>query len=143
MANPVALSAITIEPPPLRRAASTHDSAPLSPVGGRARAPAHLRLVHDAGAEAAYAVRARAYEAMRREAALDRRALEDENETLRDAGRRKAPAALSFTAQQIAQEHLSPGLHFENYPPAIAASAPAARHGEAALTNGSALHLLV
>jgi len=140
MANPVAVSAITIEPP-LRRTASTSDSAPVSPAGGRGRAPVPLRLVHDARVEAAYAARARSYEAMRREAAIDRRALEDENETLRDAGRRKAPAALSFAVLQIAQERLSPGLHFENYPPALTAYALAARHGEP--SSGPTLRLSV
>lgn len=43
-----------------------------------------------------------------------------------EAGRRRAPASLSFAAQQIAQEGLSPGLHFENYKPAIAAYVAAA-----------------
>lgn len=142
MANPVAVSAIQIEPP-VRRAAYESDSPRVSPAGARVRPAAHLRLAYDARAEAAFEARARAYEAQRRGAAADRRALEDENETLRDAGRRKAPAALSFTAQQIAQEGLSPGLHFENYPPAIAAYAQAARHGDPSLTNGSTLRISV
>ena len=43
-----------------------------------------------------------------------------------EAGRRRAPASLSFAAQQIAQEGLSPGLYFENYKPAIAAYVTAA-----------------
>jgi len=43
-----------------------------------------------------------------------------------EAGRRRAPASLSFAAQQIAQEHLAPGLHFENFAPVIAAYAIAA-----------------
>ena len=142
MANPVAVSAMTIEPPP-RRTASTSDSAPLAPAGGRVRAPAHLRLVHDTRVEAAYQQRARTFEAMRREAALDRQVLEDENEILREAGRRKAPASLSFAALQIAQERLSAGAHFDNYPPALAAYAQAARHGEPASTKGASLQLLV
>lgn len=142
MANPVAVSAIIIEPP-LRRTASISDSAPLAPSASRVRAPAHLRLVQDARVEAAYQQRARSYEALRREVELDRRGLEDENETLREAGKRKAPAGLSFQVLQIAQERLSPGAHFENYSPALAAYAQAARHGEARLTNGASLHLLV
>lgn len=141
MANPVAVSAIQIEPP-VRRATNESASARVSPDAPRLR-PAHLRLAYDSRTEAAFEARARAYEAMRRGAAEDRRALEDENEVLRDAGRRKAPASLSFAAQQFAQEGLSPGLHFENYPPAIAAYAQAARHGDPSLTNGSSLRILV
>lgn len=38
-----------------------------------------------------------------------------------EAGRRRAPASLSFAAQQIAQEGLPPGVYFENFKPAIAA----------------------
>jgi hypothetical protein len=49
-----------------------------------------------------------------------------ENESVFEAGRRRAPASLSFAAQQIAQEGLSPGLYFENYKPAIAAYVAAA-----------------
>ncbi len=49
-----------------------------------------------------------------------------ENDSLFEAGRRRAPASLSFAAQQIAQEGLSPGLYFENYKPAIAAYVAAA-----------------
>ncbi len=48
------------------------------------------------------------------------------NESVFEAGRRRAPAALSFAAQQIAQERLAPGLHFENYTPVIAAYVVAA-----------------
>lgn len=144
MANPVAISAIMIEPQqPFRRSAPAGDAITVLPPGNRARLPAHLRLAYDAGAEATHASRARSYEAMRREVELDRRAIEDEPEILREAGKRKAPSALSFAAQQIAQERLSPGLHFDNYPPALAAYAQAARHGEASLTNGASLHLLV
>ncbi len=142
MANPVAVSAIQIEPP-VRRAPYESDSPRVSPGSARVR-PAHLRLAYDSSrTEAAFEARARAYEAQRRSAAAEQRALEDENEVLRDAGRRKAPAALSFVAQQIAQEGLSPGLHFENFPPAIAAYAQAARHGDPSLTNGSTLRISV
>jgi len=141
MANPVAYSAIQIEPP-VRRSTHESDSPRVSANAPRLR-PAYLRLAHDARADAAFEARARAYEAQRRAAAEDRRALEDENEILRDAGRRKAPSGLGFMAQQIAQEGLSPGLHFENYPPAIAAYAQAARHGEPSLTNASSLRILV
>jgi hypothetical protein len=38
-----------------------------------------------------------------------------------EAGRRRAPASLSFAAQQIAQEGLPPSVYFENFKPAIAA----------------------
>ena len=48
------------------------------------------------------------------------------NDAVFEAGRRRAPASLSFAAQQIAQEGLSPGLYFENYKPAIAAYVAAA-----------------
>ena len=142
MANPVAVSAIQIEPP-VRRAPYESASQRVSPDAPRLR-PAHLRLAYDSSrVDAAFEARARAFEAQRRAAAEDRRALEDENEVLRDAGRRKAPSSLSFTAQQIAQEGLSPGLHFENFPPAIAAYAQAARHGDPSLTNGPSLQILV
>lgn len=57
-----------------------------------------------------------------------------------EVGRRRASATLSFAAQLIAQEGLSPGLHFENYPPAIAAYAVAAQHGTNP-QNGQALEL--
>lgn len=141
MANPVALSAIQIEPP-VRRATYENASQRVSPDAPRLRA-AHLRLAYDSRVDAAFEARARAFEAMRRGSEADRRALEDENEVLRDAGRRKAPAALGFAAQQFAQEGLSQGLHFENYPPAIAAYARAARHGDPSLTNGASLQILV
>ena len=49
-----------------------------------------------------------------------------ENDSVLEAGRRRAPASLSFAAQQIAQEGLAPGLYFENYKPAIAAYVAAA-----------------
>ena len=38
-----------------------------------------------------------------------------------EVGRRRAPASLSFAAQQIAQEGLPAGAYFENFKPAIAA----------------------
>jgi hypothetical protein len=141
MANPVAVSAIQIEPP-VRRAPYESDSPRVSANAPRLR-PAYLRLAHESRPDAVFEARARAYETQRRAAAEDRRALEDENEVLRDAGRRKAPASLSFSAQQFAQEGLSPGLHFENYPPAIAAYAQAARHGDPSLTNSASLRILV
>ena len=50
-------------------------------------------------------------------------------EFLSEAGRRRASAALSFTAQQIAQENLSPGAHVEPYRPAMAAYGAAAMRG--------------
>jgi hypothetical protein len=49
------------------------------------------------------------------------------DETPLEVGRRRAPASLAFAAQQIAQEGLSPGLHFDNYSPALAAYALAAQ----------------
>jgi hypothetical protein len=141
MANPVAVSAIQIEPP-IRRAAYESDSSRVSPNAPRLR-PAYLRLAYEARPDATLEARARAYEAMRRGAAEDRRTLEDEDEVLRGAGRRRAPASLGFAAQQFAQEGLSPGLNFENYPPAIAAYARASRHGDPSLTNAASLHILV
>jgi len=141
MANPVAVSAIQIEPP-VRRATHESGSPRVSANAPRLR-PAYLRLAYEARPDATFEARARAYEAQRRAADDDRRALDDESEVLRDAGRRKAPASLGFSAQLFAQEGLSPGLHFENFPPAIAAYAQAARHGDPALTNGSSLRILV
>ncbi|MGQ0662191.1 MAG: hypothetical protein ACT4P2_01135 [Pseudomonadota bacterium] len=42
------------------------------------------------------------------------------------ADNRRAPAAVTFAAHRIAQEVLSPGLHFDDFPPALAAYAAAA-----------------
>jgi hypothetical protein len=58
-----------------------------------------------------------------------------------EAGRRRAPASLSFAAQQIAQEGLSPGLYFENYKPAIAAYAAAAA-GPSIVRPGQTLEMV-
>lgn len=57
-----------------------------------------------------------------------------------EVGRRRASAGLSFAAQLIAQQGLSPGLHFENYKPAIAAYAVAAQRGNGP-QNGQALEV--
>ncbi|MBV8536383.1 MAG: hypothetical protein JO128_12365 [Alphaproteobacteria bacterium] len=64
-----------------------------------------------------------------------------ENDSVFEAGRRRAPASLSFAAQQIAQEGLSPGLYFENYKPAIAAYVAAAA-GPTLAPPGQALELV-
>ena len=58
-----------------------------------------------------------------------------------EAGRRRAPASLSFAAQQIAQEGLSPGLHFEDYKPAIAAYVAAAA-GPSVVPPGRTLEMV-
>lgn len=63
------------------------------------------------------------------------------NDAVFEAGRRRAPASLSFAAQQIAQEGLSPGLYFENYKPAIAAYAAAAA-GPSITPPGQTLELV-
>jgi hypothetical protein len=59
-----------------------------------------------------------------------------------EAGRRRAPASLTFAAQQIAQEGLSPGLYFENYGPAINAYTAAATRGTtSAPRNGQSVEI--
>jgi hypothetical protein len=132
MANPVATYAYTIDPPRRTGGGPILDAEPVRAGPSRPR-PAPLRLVHDAGFvrvresdTAAARGRTRLYDATDRSAGFGTEA----DETLRDAGRRRAPPGLSFTAQQIAQEVLSPGLYFENYRPALAAYGLAARHGE-------------
>src|SRR4051812_44215743 len=66
------------------------------------------------------------------------------DDELFEAGRRRAPAGIAFAAQQIAQEGLAPGLHFENYSPALAAYATAAQSGMPnAPRNGQLLELSV
>ncbi len=62
------------------------------------------------------------------------------NESDFEVGRRRAPASVSFAAQQIAQEGLSPGLYFENFKPALAAYALAA---QGAPQNGQSLEMSV
>jgi len=132
MANPVAIY--------------SPDPAALTPRGGsgsaqviqidvyRSGAGARVNYVNPASEEAfsggtpqAQAVRGRFADAARRNGRSgggNSGALE--NDSLFEAGRRRAPASLSFAAQQIAQEGLSPGLYFENYKPAIAAYVAAA-----------------
>lgn len=143
MANPVAAYAYTIEPPRRTSGGPVIDAEPVRAGQPRTR-PAPLRLVHDASFErvrdgdTVTRGRARLHDAFRRDTGSGA----DAEEALRDAGRRKAPATLSFTAQQIAQENLSPGAYFENYKPALAAYGMAARHGEPAAARGAALHIL-
>lgn len=132
MANPVAAYAYTIDLPRRTSGGPVIDAEPVR-TGQQTRARATpLRLVHDASfervrePETAARGRARLYDATRRDAGFSA----DADEVLRDAGRRRAPPGLSFAAQQIAQERLSPGAYFENYTPALAAYGRAARHGE-------------
>lgn len=141
MANPVAAYAYTIEP---RRTGSGPiiDAEPIRTGQGRPR-PAPLRVIHDASFERARdpetVSRSRTRnDAMRRDAGFGT----DAEEILRDTGRRRAPASLSFAAQHIAQEVLSPGLYFENYTPALAAYGQAARHSGSSAARGTALHIL-
>jgi hypothetical protein len=90
----------------------------------------------------AQATRARVADAARRNGRTGSRSSGSfENESVFEAGRRRAPASLSFAAQQIAQEGLSPGLYFENYKPAIAAYAAAAA-GPTLTPPGQALELV-
>jgi hypothetical protein len=89
------------------------------------------------------------YEAIRRRArAADQFAPNDDyagtpDDPLYETGRRRAPASMAFAAQQIAQEGLAPGLHFENYRPALAAYAMAAGGNNSAADNGRALEMSV
>lgn len=150
MANPVAVYAMTIDPPSRRLGAVDPDSARAT---ARARGAAYPRLVYDARHDP-HLERLRHAEALRQSGPRSRGAepvidpdrflaAQDDGEFLRETGRRKASSALSFLAQQIAQEKLSPGEHFERTTPVIAAYDRAARHGEPATTPGSTLHVLV
>jgi hypothetical protein len=131
MANPVAAYAYTTDLPRRIGGGPVIDAEPVRPASTRAR-PAPLRLVYDASfaplrdAETARG-RARSYDGARRDAGYGA----DADEMLREAGRRKAPATVSFAAQQIAQEGLSPGAYFENYKPALAAYGRAASYATA------------
>jgi hypothetical protein len=153
MANPVAIYATSIDPPSRRLGAVDPDSARSTARASRAVGAAYPRLVYDARqdpnlerlrhAEALRDIRPRARGAdpVRDD---DRfLAAQDDGEFLRETGRRKASSALSFLAQQIAQEKLSPGAHFEEYKPVTAAYDRAARHSEPAAPPGSTLHMLV
>ncbi len=74
----------------------------------------------------------------------DRDFTAEQDDSFLETGRRRAPAGIAFAAQQFAQEGLSPGLHFENYPPALAAYATAAQGGNpSAPRNGQLLELSV
>ena len=87
-------------------------------------------------------VRARAADTARRHRrAGGRSAGSYTHDAVFEAGRRRAPASLSFAAQQIAQEGLSPGLYFENYKPAIAAYVAAAA-GPSQTPPGQTLELM-
>jgi hypothetical protein len=132
MANPVAIY--------------SPDPAALTPRGGSGTAQVIQIDVYRSGAGArvnyvnpsfddassddtpqAQTVRARAADGARRSGRFgSRNGGSVTDESVFEAGRRRAPASLSFAAQQIAQEGLSPGLYFENYKPAIAAYAAAA-----------------
>ncbi len=152
MANPVAIYATSIDPPGRRAGAGEADSGRTA---ARSRG-AYPRLAYDSRldpalerlrhADALREARARGQDALRRPPRFEDSLgdLEAEkNDALGETGRRRASAALSFTAQQIAQEKLSPGLHFENYKPAIAAYARAAGYGAPGHASGAALQLLV
>jgi hypothetical protein len=150
MANPVAVYATSIDPPSRRLGVVDPDSARAA---GRARGAAYPRLVYDARHDPnlerlrhantlrEIGQRARGADPLRDD---DRfLAAQDDGDFLHETGRRKASSALSFLAQQIAQEQLSPGAHFEPYKPVIAAYDRAARHGEPDSAPGSTLHMLV
>lgn len=143
MANPVAAYAYTIDPPRRISGGPVIDAEPVHGGQSRPRA-ASLRLVHDGGfarvrdTDTVARGRPRVYDAAQHDAGFGA----DVEEGLRDTGRRRAPASLSFAAQHIAQEVLSPGLYFENYTPALAAYGQAARHGESNAARGAALHIL-
>ncbi len=155
MANPVAVYAMTIDPPSRRLGAVDPDSARAAgrAQSSRALGAAYPRLVYDARHDP-HLERLRHADALReiRQRARgadpvrdDDRflAARDDGDFLHETGRRKASSALSFLAQQIAQEQLSPGAHFEEYKPVTAAYDRAARHGEPASAPGSTLHMLV
>ena len=145
MANPVAAYAFPIDPPRRTSGGPVLDAEPVRPGQTRTR-PAPLRVVYDAEAERARdperlaRSRPRHYEATARDAGLGTNP--DADETLREAGRRRAPPMLSFAAQQIAQEKLPPGAYFENYTPALAAYRRAAGYTESDAPRGSSLHVL-
>ncbi len=146
MANPVAIY--------------SPDPAALTPRGGSGSAQVIQIDVYRSGSSArvnyvnpttddaaddtpqAQTIRARAADAARRNGRPGSRSSGTfENESVFEAGRRRAPASLSFAAQQIAQEGLSPGLYFENYKPAIAAYVAAAA-GPTLTPPGQALELI-
>lgn len=155
MANPVAVYAMTIDPPSRRLGAVDPDSAraPTRAQASRALGPAYPRLVYDARHDPNLE-RLRHAEVLRQTGTRGRGsepvvdpdrflAGQDDGEFLRETGRRKASSALSFLAQQIAQEKLSPGEHFERTTPVIAAYDRAAQHGQPAMARGSMLQMLV
>ena len=150
MTNPVAVYAMTIDPPSRRLGAVDPDSARAA---ARARGAAYPRLVYDARHDP-HLERLRHAETLRQSGPHGRSAepvidpdrflaAQDDGEFLRETGRRKASSALSFLTQQIAQEKLSPGEHFERYSPVIAAYDRAAQHSAPAMARGSTLQILV
>lgn len=152
MANPVAIYSNDPAAPPRRGPVSSAPVIQIDPYrsGGRAR------LASGAGADNAARVdgqtgtaRTYDYEAIRRRARAAEQFSPDidvaqrDDDPLYETGRRRAPASLAFAAQQIAQEGLAPGLHFENYKPALNAYAMAAGGNGSAAYNGRALEMSV
>ncbi|HTP83265.1 MAG TPA: hypothetical protein VMQ11_09980 [Alphaproteobacteria bacterium] len=132
MANPVAI--YSPEPAALTPRGGSGSAQVIQIDVYRSGAGARVNYVNPTSDEAlsngtpqAQAVRGRFADAARRNSRSGSRSSGSlENDSLFEAGRRRAPASLSFAAQQIAQEGLSPGLYFENYKPAIAAYVAAA-----------------
>ena len=89
------------------------------------------------------------YEAIRRRAraseqfSVDNEFSSRDDDPLYETGRRRAPASMAFAAQQIAQEGVAPGLHYDNYRPALAAYAMAGGGNDSADRNGHALEMSV
>jgi hypothetical protein len=149
MANPVAIYSNDPAASPRRGGVSTAQVIQIDPYrsGGRARLAAGdntTRVSGQTGTSRTYE-----YEAIRRRAraadqfSLDSDYADDGDNPLYETGRRRAPAGLAFAAQQIAQEGLAPGLHFDNYRPALNAYAMAAGGNASADRNGHALEVSV
>jgi hypothetical protein len=150
MANPVAIYSTDPAASPRRGGVNSAQVIQIDPYrsGGRARvnngADTSTRVNGQSGTARTYD-----YEAIRRRARTAEQFSPDSefaggaDDPLHETGRRRAPASLAFAAQQFAQEGLAPGLHYENYKPALAAYAMAAGGNGSAANNGRALELSV
>ena len=135
MANAVAI--YTAEPTPYAR---SRTGAPVIELNAYRTRGEGLRNTYEIGDDSAQTENVGEYESYRRGRRSTGGSLFDQ--FLSEAGKRRASAALSFAAQQIAQENLSPGAHYEPYRPAMAAYNAAAMRGTPAdLPRGQALTL--
>ncbi len=127
MANPVALYAAEIAPRPRGAGGSGQViEAEFTRSGSRTRGAESGRRYDAYVDDNVRNVEFRGDDRVRRRQADPRRTAFDDTEAHFVTGRKRASASLSFLAQQIAQEKLSPGAHFENYSPALNAYAMAA-----------------